>query len=159
VTGTFFLRSTYAHSTSRTHLANHFLAEMSSEQPIRLDPLVQDALMLREFSGNVRELRQLIRRMGGRHLDGGVITMSDFPFQSGGLSASSVGLASVGLTSDIVRQRIRQAIASGIGLKELCRRVGDLAVEVALEDADGNVSQAAERLQVTRRTVQMRRAS
>ena len=136
------------------HLANHFLAEMSPEQPIRLDPLVQDALMLREFSGNVRELRQLIRRMGGRHPGGGVITMSDFPFQSGGLSASSVGLA-----SDIVRQRIRQAIASGIGLKELCRRVGDLAVEVALEDADGNVSQAAERLQVTRRTVQMRRAS
>lgn len=55
-------------------------------------------------------------------------------------------------------QALRRALSLGVGLKEIGRQTADAAVRIALEDAGGNVKQAAERLGVTSRALQMRRA-
>jgi hypothetical protein len=54
---------------------------------------------------------------------------------------------------------IRRALLAGAGLKEIGKVTSDIAIRIALEDAGGNLQQAARKLQVTDRALQMRRAA
>jgi hypothetical protein len=54
---------------------------------------------------------------------------------------------------------IRQALAMGLGLKEINRQTADVAIQTALTDEGGNLRRAARRLGLTDRALQMRRAS
>lgn len=134
-------------------LARHFLRELHPTSSLQFDPTVEAVLTMRDYPGNVRELRQLVRRIGCRHQEGGIITLGDLPAEEYGAIDRQPSLA-----SNRFRQCIRRAVASGIGMKEICRMAGDVAVDVALQDASGNVKQAATRLNVSRRTIQIRRA-
>jgi hypothetical protein len=60
---------------------------------------------------------------------------------------------------DTLERVIRRAIALGAGLKEISRAVEDLAVRIAVEDAEGNLQRAAQVLAVTDRALQIRRAN
>lgn len=133
-------------------LAHRFLEELHPGDPPRLDPTVEDLLTARDYPGNVRELRQLVRRIGARHSAGGIITIGDLPDEEDTGVTDGVGLASTAF-----RESVRQAVALGVGLKEIARIAGDVAVDVALRDTGGNVKLAADRLDVSRRTIQMRR--
>ncbi|BCY07373.1 sigma 54-interacting transcriptional regulator [Actinoplanes sp. L3-i22] len=134
-------------------LAEHFLAELNPDgTPPGLDPLVRDLLVHRDYPGNVRDLRQLAHRLSSRHVGPGPITAGDVPEEERPLDGPD---ESGGRGLDDVVQR---ALGSGMGLRELREAVADAAVRVALDEAGGNLRQAAARLGVTERALQLRRA-
>ncbi|MFI1994043.1 sigma 54-interacting transcriptional regulator [Actinoplanes sp. NPDC020271] len=134
-------------------LAEHFLAELNPDGPAPgLDPLVRDLLLHRDYPGNVRDLRQLTHRLSSRHVGPGPITAGDVPEEERPLSVPG---EQDGTDLDEV---VNRALRTGMGLRELREAVADAAVRVALDEAGGNVRQAAARLGVTERALQLRRA-
>jgi hypothetical protein len=56
-------------------------------------------------------------------------------------------------------QNIRRALTLGVGLKEIGRVTDEMAIQIALDDADHNLQRAALTLGVTDRALQIRRAA
>ena len=54
---------------------------------------------------------------------------------------------------------LRRALAKGVRLPDLKEKTAEVAIEIALRDAEGNVQRAAIRLGVTDRALQLRRAT
>jgi len=133
-------------------LARHFLAEHLGEAP-EIDDAVAQQLVRREYRGNIRELRQLCARIAYRHVGPGPITFGD-------LGRDHACDAPSGPWCDNGFQRsISKAVAMGIGLKEIGRIAEDLAVQLAISAENGSLQNAARRLGVTDRALQLRRAS
>jgi transcriptional regulator with GAF, ATPase, and Fis domain len=133
-------------------LARHFLAEHLGEAP-ELDDVVAQQLVRREYRGNIRELRQLCARIAYRHVGPGPITFGD-------LGRDHACDAPSGPWCDNGFQRsIGKAVAMGVGLKEIGRIAEDLAVQLAISAENGSLQNAARRLGVTDRALQLRRAS
>lgn len=137
-------------------LARHFLAEaQNGREPPDLDPAVSDYLTARDYPGNVRNLRRVVLQMAHRHVGPGPISPGDVPegerprFDDPGAEWRDEGF----------ERAVRRALASGLGLKEISAAAGEAAVDIALADSDGNLQQAARRLRVTDRALQMRRAA
>jgi transcriptional regulator with GAF, ATPase, and Fis domain len=136
-------------------LARHFLRELlPADTPVDLDHAVCEYLLKRSYPGNVRDLKQLIYRIGCRHVGPGPITAGDIPederpslVQDGGDDWHDPSL----------EQAVRRALALGMGLREISRAATDIAVRIAVSDEKGNLQRAARRLQVTDRALQMRR--
>lgn len=133
-------------------LAQHFLSQLCPGPPPELDPAVERCLTSREYSGNVRELRQLVTQLAIRHVGGPTITPGMIP------DAERARLPDTRPTSTMLAESVRQALHDGIDLRELKATVADLAVTIALRESDGNLGRAAKRLGVTPRALQMRRA-
>jgi transcriptional regulator with GAF, ATPase, and Fis domain len=131
-------------------LANHFLTELVTSPVPELDPAVERFLVSRSYPGNVRELRQLITQMAIRHVGGPVITAGTVPDgeRTAGPPPSPAGLA----------ESVRLALRDGLDLRTLKSTVADLAVDTVLSETSGNVAQAAKRLGVTTRALQLRKA-
>jgi len=130
-----------------------FLAERYGDEAPEVVPEVLDLLLAREYPGNVRDLRQLVDRIVHRHVGKGPITLGDVPEEErpkGGEGPSSV---------DGFDGAIRLALARGLGLKEINNLAADTAVRIALAEEHGSLRRAAERLGVTDRALQMRRAA
>lgn len=132
-------------------LAEHFLKqELSTDSPPSFSPQVLHYLLSLEFPGNIRELKQLIARLAFRYSGNGPITLGHIPLidrQANTYTANS-------WQEGDFHQAIRQALGDGIGLKDIKRIVGDLAMEIAIEEAKGNLQQAAQRLGVSDRLLQ-----
>src|SRR4029078_5140243 len=61
-------------------LARHFLRTFRPDMPdLDLQPAVCDYLLSPMYPGNVRDLRQLIARVGNRHVGPGPVTVGDIP--------------------------------------------------------------------------------
>lgn len=136
-------------------LAKHFIEELRREDPPGLDEPVRQYLLAREYTGNVRDLKQLVTRIVQHHVGPGVITVGDIPederpYQYNGFD----GWGEKGLET-----AIRSAISVGVSLKEIERTAGELAERIVIEEEQGNLQRAAARLGVTDRALQMRRAS
>jgi transcriptional regulator with GAF, ATPase, and Fis domain len=137
-------------------LARHFLRELCPGDTLpEFDPAVQEYLLKRSYPGNVRDLRQVVARMLCRYPGQGPITVGCVPpdermpwpeqdsaWHDGGFENA-----------------IRRAVQQGIGLKGISRATEETAIRIAVGEADGNLQQAAQRLGVTDRTLQMRRAA
>ena len=54
---------------------------------------------------------------------------------------------------------VRHAVNLGMGLKEISQAAADLAMQVGLEQEEGNLQRAAKRLGVTDRALQLRKAN
>lgn len=136
-------------------LAYHFLRQMDPDRdPPELSKTVADYLLSRDYAGNVRELRQLVRRLAWRHAGRGLITPGAIPAEERPDGEGHPrGWQDIGF-----EQAIRRALSLGVGLKGISRESADAAVRIALEEAGGSVKQAANRLGVTRRALQLRRA-
>jgi transcriptional regulator with GAF, ATPase, and Fis domain len=145
-----------ARRTDVVPLARHFLAEaFGDREPPDLDPAVRDYLTARDYPGNVRNLRRVVLQMAHRHVGPGPISPGDLPEgerprpEDPGEEWRDEGF----------ERAVRRALARGLGLKEISSAAAEAAVDIALADSEGNLQQAAGRLQVTDRALQMRRAA
>jgi transcriptional regulator with GAF, ATPase, and Fis domain len=137
-------------------LFSHFLGQlMNCDAPPELDPVVCDVLWRRPYPGNVRELRQLALRINNHHVGPGPITAGDLPERE----RPKAGDPQTAWSEAELEQPVRRALALGVGLKELREATADVAVRVAVEEAGGSLRQAASRLRVTDRALQLRRAN
>lgn len=138
-------------------LARHFLKEVFGTAALpEFDPAVRDYLLGREYPGNVRELRQLVHRLAKRHVGDGPITLGDLPEDERQPACQAM---QEDWRNDDLRRAVRRALSQGVGLKGLTTQTAKIAIQIALEDEEGNVRRAAARLQVTDRALQMRRAA
>ena len=137
-------------------LARHFLAQVhAGKQPPDFDGPVRDYLIRRDYPGNVRDLKQLVWRIGQRHVGPGPITVGDIPEEERlGYSTTSEDWRNAHFESTI-----RQALAMGVGLKRISQAAADAAIRIAVAEEDGNLQRAARRLDVTDRALQLRRAN
>jgi len=138
-------------------LTRHFLSTMRKDaDPPELDPAVRDYLLLRDYPGNVRELRQLVDRMGKRHVGDGPITIGDIPEDESPFAAKM-------MTNDWkdanFQGAIRRALSLGVNLKQISSGAAEVAIRIAVDDEMGNLQHAARKLGVTDRALQMRRAA
>lgn len=138
-------------------LFGHFLAgAMKVNTPPEISPVVLAMLHECSFPGNLRQLRQLATRVAARHVGRGPITAGDIPPADrpnpckGRPKAQSGDLATL---AEVVRHGLRR----GTGMQGLKSLVSEVAIEVALADAGGNMRAAAEQLGVTVRALQLRR--
>ncbi|MFD8971107.1 sigma 54-interacting transcriptional regulator [Streptomyces sp. NPDC059593] len=144
-------------------LARHFLREERQDDgPAStaedFDPAVQRLLTERHYPGNIRELRQLVGRMARRHVGSGPIGAGDVPpGERPTGTAPDASPTADGWPDPAFERSIRRALASGICLKEIGVRARETAVDLALQEADGNLQDAARALGVTDRALQLRR--
>jgi DNA-binding NtrC family response regulator len=132
-------------------LAQSFLAEcLGTATPPPFDPQVHNFLMTQNYPGNIRQLKQLVTRLAYRHAGKGPITMGDIP----AADRENVSFSELDWQSRGFKAAILQAIEDGVGLKEIKRIAGDIAMDLAIEVAAGNLQEAARRLDVSDRLVQ-----
>jgi transcriptional regulator with GAF, ATPase, and Fis domain len=142
-------------------LVDHFLQQFRSnsqtmeETGTRLDPAVRDYLLIRDYPGNVRELRQLVARIALRNVGPGPITVGDLPEDERPLEDSMMG----DWRLPGFEQAVTLAVAQGIGMKEIGRHAEETAERIVLQQEEGNLQRAARRLGVSDRALQMRRAA
>lgn len=135
-------------------LFHHFLAQSHpGRDPPELDEPVREFLLRREYPGNVRDLRQLAARIGYRHVGPGPVTLGDLPEDERPAVAGDGGWPDAQFEVSI-----RRALAQGVGLKDIGRLASETAIRVAVSSEEGNLQRAAQRLGVTDRALQLRRA-
>lgn len=137
-------------------LACHFIRSSIPDRDLpELDDAVKEHLMLREYPGNARDLKQFVARIMRRYVGFGPITAGCLPEEE------RPDAAEVHRTwcDGHLDHCIRRALALGVGLKEIGRTVEKLAVHIAVSDAQGNLQRAAATLKVTDRALQLRRAT
>jgi transcriptional regulator with GAF, ATPase, and Fis domain len=134
-------------------LARHFLAQaLKIGEAPELDPAVLELLISRDYPGNVRDLRHLVERIAYRHVGEGPITLGEVPEEERQQSSAEPA------TANVFDQAARVGMLCGMGLKEISNAAADASVRLALEMEQGNVGRAAERLGITDRGLQKRRA-
>jgi transcriptional regulator with GAF, ATPase, and Fis domain len=120
-----------------------------------MDAPVQEYLLTRDYPGNVRELQQCVSRMVYRHTGSGPITAGDIPE-----GERPEGKRQVTGWRDLeFENAIRRAVLMGANLRQIGRAAEDSAVRIAVAHAGENLQLAAQRLGVTDRALQMRRAA
>jgi transcriptional regulator with GAF, ATPase, and Fis domain len=140
-------------------LVRHFLAAAEAHRATRddleVDPALLAVLVSRDYPGNVRELKNLVERIAGRHPGGATITVGDLPEDE---RPPADGPAADWRDAGF-RGALRLALSRRVGLKEIGSAAAEAAVEIAVGEAEGNLQRAAERLGVTPRALQLRRAA
>jgi transcriptional regulator with GAF, ATPase, and Fis domain len=137
-------------------LARHFMQQRrAGGKPLEIDATVEQCLLRRQYPGNIRELRQLVMRIMDRHVGDGAITAGDLP----PLERPDDAPGFREWRDNSFMRSIGLALSSGVGMKEIGRAAEDSAIQLALREADGNLQDAASRLGVTDRALQLRRAT
>lgn len=137
-------------------LTRHFLAELDGKfKTIEIDELVCQHLLNRNYPGNVRELRQLVRRIGQRHMGTGPISIGDIPEDERPAQRPQPE----NQHNTQFYSAVRRALAMGLDLKKINQYTKDTAIAIAVDEEKGNLQKAARKLGVTDRTLQMHRAA
>jgi transcriptional regulator with GAF, ATPase, and Fis domain len=138
-------------------LARHFLGQIPVDDEITgMDSAVEQFLQARDYPGNVRELRQLVLRMGQRHTGPGPITPGDLPSDEW---PKGIGRWRAWPEADTgFDEAIGRALDAGIGLQEISNAAKDAAIRLTVHREQGNLQRAAKRLGVTDRALQIRKA-
>jgi transcriptional regulator with GAF, ATPase, and Fis domain len=141
---------------ARHFLEKHFDGRDVPERDVpEVDEPVLEMLIARDYPGNVRDLRHLVERIAHRHVGEGPITLGDVPEEERpSASARQAGPPA----GELFERAANMALLCGMGLKEISNSAADAAVRLALEIEEGNVGRAAERLRITDRGLQKRRA-
>jgi transcriptional regulator with GAF, ATPase, and Fis domain len=131
-------------------LAKHFLSKLfeGKQQPEMEDNIIE-YLVKKEYPGNVRELQQLIRRIGLRHVNHRNISLGEIPGEDRLPDHSEPYNVDINLNITL-----RRAILSGASLWDLKNLTMHEAIRVAMELSNGNKKMAADKLGVTLRAVQ-----
>jgi transcriptional regulator with GAF, ATPase, and Fis domain len=137
-------------------LTRHFLAKLDQKfVSIEIDDLVRQHLLNRTYPGNIRELRQLVRRIGQRHVGTGPISIGDIPEDERPENRPQLG----NWRDEQFYIALRRALAMGLDLKKINQFTKDTAIAIAVDEENGNLQKAAHKLGVTDRMLQMHRAS
>src|SRR5262245_8400152 len=137
-------------------LARHFMKQFSAGQEApELDDAVRDYLIRRSYPGNVRDLKHTVTRIMHRHVGPGPITAGDIPEDERPVAEAEL----TDWCDESFERAIRKAIMLGAPLKEIGRVAESTAVRLAVTQEEGNLQKAAQRLGVTDRALQMRRAA
>ncbi|HAV43247.1 TPA: sigma-54-dependent Fis family transcriptional regulator [bacterium] len=137
-------------------LTKHFIKQIRpDEEPPYIDNLVQEYLLRRDYPGNIRDLKYLVSRIMCRYVGPGPITIGDLPKEE----YLQEEFGPINWSEGHLEHAIRQALLFGIGLKEIRRVVEDIAINIAVSEENGSLQRAAQRLGVTDRALQMRRAA
>lgn len=150
-------------------LYRHLAAGLGRDPAPALDPVVESMLVSRPYPGNVRELAQVTERLLSRHVGVGPITAGDVAPEDRP-EASPVVVSPARRTDDAgplfgaggrdaLRACVGGLIEAGTSLEGIKRSAAALAVEVAMEMADGELTGAADLLHVSRRALEHRRAA
>lgn len=128
-----------------------FIKEWNLPDNLQFDQVVLNFICSREYQGNIRELRQLVRRIamgytGGNYLTIGCVSLSD--------RTSSTSNDAILNKIDSWEDAIKKAIMTGESLMEIKNIAAYLAIKIATEMEDGDKQRAAERLNVSVRAVQ-----
>ena len=134
-------------------LARHFLEKECGCPAPEFDDAVQDYLAGRDYPGNVRELRQLVTRIAHRHTGRGPITVGDIPESDRPIPAWKPDWR-----NEPLENVVREALATGASLKDVTQAAADSAIRLAVDREEGSLQRAAQRLGVTARALQLRRA-
>jgi len=137
-------------------LVEHFLRPLcpGGKAPV-IDPFVSDYLQVREYPGNVRELRHLVARMAAQYVGDGPITVGHLPEDERARVAEVLG----GDWRHHLKTAVRHAMLRGLTLREISGGASEIAIETAISDEGGSLQRAARRLGVTGRALQLRRAA
>lgn len=137
-------------------LARQFMSACSSgSDPPEFDEAVREYFMLRDYPGNVRDLKQLVAKIMRRYVGSGPITAGCLPEEE----RPRCGEDPLEWCNEDFERCIRCAIARGIELKDIGRTAENVAVRIAVADEQGNLQRAAARLRVTDRALQLRQAA
>lgn len=143
------------HSDDIEPLAIYFLKqacqEMSIDEIFEFNPEVINYIINKDYRGNIRELRQLIRRIAMKHDGSHYITLGSIPVQDRPHNSQTENLLRI---IDNWEESIKKAIISGESLMEIKNIAAYLAIKIAIEMEKGDKQKAAERLNVTLRAVQ-----
>lgn len=135
-------------------LAKHFLSEFIKKVPPISAPVAQ-YLQTRCYRGNIRELRQLMARISMRYTGAGPITIGHIPEED---RPAIEDIENPLFVRERMKNCIQKYIVMGKGLKLIGKMAEDLAIELAIKKCEGNTAQAAKMLQVSDRTLQLRKA-
>jgi transcriptional regulator with GAF, ATPase, and Fis domain len=137
-------------------LARHFMEQHCQGRDVpALDDSVRDVLLRRRYPGNVRELKHTIARIMHRHVGPGPITAGDIPEAE----RPDAETDSFDWRDEAFERAIGRAVLLGAPLKEIGRIAESTAVRLAVGQEEGNLQRAAQRLGVTDRALQLRRAA
>lgn len=139
-------------------LINELVTRMEKEQrgSIRFNSLAIMSLCQHEWSGNVRELANLVERMAIIH-PYGVIGVQDLPIKYRHVDAADESFAPAGQASGgtgfVSLHDTPLLPEQGIDLREYINNLEMSLIQQALNDCGGVVARAADRLQVRRTTL------
>lgn len=137
-------------------LVDHFLRLLlPGDEVPRITPPVAEILSKRSYPGNIRELRQLVARMTTRHV-GFDLTPGDVPLED---RPPPLAVTNGFERPSELKSAVQGCLDVGMTLKEISRAAGEEAIRLALDFEGGNLKRAAQRLGVTDRALQLRRAS
>lgn len=140
-------------------LVRHFIACAGGGGAPAASPSLLDYLATRSYSGNVRELYQLVLACMRRYAGAGPLSLACLPDEE--IQAWDAGAASPDAPlwhAAYVDDFVRAALRENVGLKELGRMVEAAAVRLALEESD-SITAAANWLGVTPRALHLRKAA
>jgi transcriptional regulator with GAF, ATPase, and Fis domain len=132
-------------------LARHFMSAASGGGADLSEP-VRDLLQARDYPGNVRDLKQLISRIGLRHVGPGPVTAGDVP------PSERPDRGREPNWRDELACALNLAVALETPLREILDATREAAVAAAVAHTDGSLRRAAGRLGVSDRTLQLHRA-
>ena len=135
-------------------LARHFLTQLGPKD-LEIDETVREYLLLRDYPGNVRDLRRIVASLHLRHAGSGPITIGDVPEEE----RPATDMPNASWRDGALEAAIGHALELGASLKEISHAASEMAIKLALEREQGNLRRAATRLGVTDRALQLRRAN
>ncbi len=139
-------------------LAKFFIKQFrlrpENDESCRIDRSVCEYLLKRDYPGNIRDLKQLCAQISYRTV-GDYITLGSIPKEMWG----TVQSGAMSWQDENFKSSIHKAVSLGVGLKEIGRTAEAAAVRAALVSVNGKLKDAARKLGVTERTLQMRRAT
>jgi len=137
-------------------LVGHFFRVLrSGEPPPEFDEAVRQYLVSRDYPGNIRDLRRIVSQMSYRYAGRGPVTVGVIPPEERPHPVHQVEA----WLDEQFEQVIQRAVNFGAGLKAIGRAAENLAVRIAVAQEDGNLQRAANRLGVSDRALQLRRAA
>ena len=139
-------------------LAEVFLSKFFEKKDIpKIDESVIEYLLKRDYHGNVRELQQLMQRIASQHVGKGPITLCNIPVIDRPDYKPNVIYQREALNAEQseYEKTIQSILDKGLNLREIRDLTTQTVIELAIRREKGRVNQAANKLGITSRAIQL----